>query len=95
MHYRALERSKVEALLISYDFNSLLELDVKSREELTWWSKNVRNKNGKKIRQNKVSVHIQSNASLEGYGSYCVERGQSRDLEADGPHLNLCTISTF
>lgn len=76
MHYRVLERYKVRTLESFNDFDSDLELDYKSLEEIKWWSNNVRLKNGKKIRQSKISLNIQSDASLKGYGSFCVEEGQ-------------------
>lgn len=46
MHYRALERSKVEALQVSPAFDSFLELNSEALAEVKWGADNVRDKNG-------------------------------------------------
>ena len=56
LHYRTLERSKVEALKFSNDFDSSLKLNVEALEELTWWLKNVRLK---KMERKYVKIKFQ------------------------------------
>ena len=77
LHYRALERQKVKSLEVANNFERKIVLSSVSKDEITWWLKNVKGKNGKKIRPDVVSHWIQTDASNLGYGGFFVEKSVS------------------
>jgi len=54
-----------------------MELNNLAKEQIQWWYSNIEIKNGRKIRPDRVSLSIQSDASKSGYGSYQVEEKKS------------------
>ena len=64
LHYRELERQNE----VANNFERKIVLSSVSKDEITWWLKNVKGKNGKKIRPDVVSHWIQTDASNLGYG---------------------------
>ena len=68
LHYRELERNKIEGLGGSMDFERSVCLSENSLQELYWWIQNVRAKNGKLIRPKLSVIKCRTDASLEGYG---------------------------
>lgn len=67
--FRYLDRNKVQALTKennNYDAEMLSEF---SRNEIIWWKKNVRIKNGKWTRDPKVDVYLETDASKDGWGA--------------------------
>jgi hypothetical protein len=64
--------------------------------EIEWWSNNVQNKHGKKIRQNPISLWIQTDASKQGFGSYCIQEGQSTggrwSINESKHHINVLEL---
>ncbi|XP_045167098.2 uncharacterized protein LOC123530393 [Mercenaria mercenaria] len=73
LHYRSLERLKVEGLSLFGDYNAVLKLTDLATNEIEWWVKNIRAKNGKKIRQDSISTWIQCDASNAGWGCFHVD----------------------
>ena len=50
-------------------------LQVKT--EINWWVKNLESKNGKKIREDPISMWIQTDASNSGWGAFLTETSQT------------------
>ncbi|CAC5415403.1 unnamed protein product [Mytilus coruscus] len=73
LHYRNLERDKIENLKGSNDYDTIITLSEKSKLELNWWLKNVRKLNGKPIKQDNILFWIETDASLKGWGA-CYEK---------------------
>ena len=69
MHYRALERNKIQGLGPAMNYDNKISLSGDSRYELDWWLSNVESKNGKPVRPPKVSIYFRSDASLIGWGA--------------------------
>ena len=69
LHYRGMERNKLEGLGMSMNFDNMVVLSEKSIEEIQWWYTNVRSKNGKKIRPCKAVKHCRTDASFQGWGA--------------------------
>lgn len=96
MHYRNLERQKVQALNASPDYDSMIMLNSDSCNEIKWWLDNVQTKNGKEIRQKPISLWIQSDASNQGYGSYCVQErkrsGGRWSMQEKMYHINVLEL---
>jgi hypothetical protein len=46
-------------------------LSEKSKDDLNWWLNNLKAKNGKQIRLNKVDFYFRTDALLTGFG--CVD----------------------
>lgn len=71
LFFRYLDRDKVQALAeenSNYDAEMLLS--EFSRNEIIWWKKNVRIKNVKWIRDPKVDVYLETDASKDGWGAH-------------------------
>lgn len=77
LHYRTLERCKVQALKVTTDFESIMTLDEKAQKQIHWWVMNIGSKNGRKIRPDRISFTIQTDASCEGYGSFFIDTKQA------------------
>ena len=77
LHYRTLERQKIKSLEVANNFERKIVLSSVSKDEITWWLKNVKGKNGKKIRPDVVSHWNQTDASNLGYGGFFVEKSVS------------------
>lgn len=77
LHYRVLEREKIIGLEPSKNFERKIILSENSKVELRWWIDNVEIKNGKRIRPEKPTVFLQTDASLLGWGSYNYNTGIS------------------
>lgn len=96
LHYRTLERFKVQALQKNPDFNSTVQLNPAGLIEINWWIENVQNKHGKKIRQNPITLWIQTDASNAGFGSYCVEEKLSTNgrwsIKESKNHINFLEL---
>ena len=69
LHYRNLEKDKVQALTASKgSYQGLVQLSKKSLKELQWWIDNIATSH-KCITHVKPSVSIQSDASTVGWGA--------------------------
>jgi hypothetical protein len=73
LHYRSMERNKIQGLGKSLNFNNRVTLSPGSIQELNWWINNVVANNGKRIRPLKVSYTCRSDSSLQGWGGFEVE----------------------
>ena len=51
------------------DFDSETNISLKSENEIVWWVVNLKFVNGKLIRPNSIDCWIETDASLEGWGS--------------------------
>ena len=69
LHYRGMERNKLEGLGSDMNFDIEVFLSDNSRQEIQWWSQNVRSKNGKRIRPVKPQKQCQTDASFQGWGA--------------------------
>jgi hypothetical protein len=87
MHYRNLERDKILGLDQSLDFQKSITLSEKSIEDLNWWLNNLKAKNGKQIRPNKVDFYCRTDASLTGFG--CVDLLSGKVTQARWSSLEL------
>ena len=69
LHYRHLEKDKVQALSASKgNYQGRVQLSRRSRNELQWWIDNIALSN-KYITHEKPSFTIQSDASTVGWGA--------------------------
>jgi hypothetical protein len=96
MHYRCLERDKINGLDQSGNYEKCITLSKGSREELKWWIINVVMKNGKRIRPVKVQFQCTSDASCLGWGccdiaSNKIAQGQWSVIEAQ-MHINYLEL---
>lgn len=70
LFFRYLDRDKVQALTEENSNNDAeMLLSEFSRNEIIWWKKNVRIKNVKWIRDPKVDVYLETDASKDGWGA--------------------------
>ena len=75
LHYRNLEKDKIQALTASKgNYQGRVQLSKSSRGELQWWIDNIASSH-KCITHEKPSVTLQSDASTAGWGA--VLSGQS------------------
>ncbi|XP_060583214.1 uncharacterized protein LOC132739516 [Ruditapes philippinarum] len=96
LHYRALERDKLIGLGQNMNFDNKVSLSTKSIQEIQWWLKNVKNKNGKRIRPISVSRRCFTDASMEGYGGIDLisglhTQGRWKNQEC-GYHINYLEL---
>ena len=68
LHYRGMERNKLEGLGKNMNFDNEIVLSETNIEEIQWWYTNVRSKNGKKIRPIKAQKHCRTDASFKRLG---------------------------
>lgn len=70
LHYRSIERDKIWCLnRSSDDYDANIVLSVKSKDEISWWVKNVQKYNGKPIINKPPTVWIETDASKSGWGA--------------------------
>lgn len=70
LFFRYLDRDKVQALTReNNNYDAEMLLSEFSRNEIIWWKKHVRIKNGKWIRDPKVDVYLETDASKAGWGA--------------------------
>ena len=69
LHYRALERDKIAALRLCPEFSAAMKLSKNSKTEIQWWLDNLVLMNGKSIRPLPISLWLECDASLLGWGS--------------------------
>ena len=81
LHYRQLERLKLEGLGNNNSFDNEIMLNGRVIQDLHWWIGNVNCKNGKRIRPKKVSFICQTDASLLGWS--CVDNESGRFVNAE------------
>ena len=73
LHYKALERNKLNSLGSDGDFDNGVILSDRSVSELHWWQENVDHKNGKHIRVKDVDYRCRTDASFAGWGAISLE----------------------
>ena len=96
LHYRILEREKIQNLSLTGDYNSKIILTKEAKFQIGWWADNIRSKNGKKIRPDPISEWVQTDASLLGWGSFWVGKGISSggkwSLQQKDMHINFLEL---
>ena len=70
LHYRCLERDKINCLGDDMNYDSKAILSSHSIDELSWWINNVDQKNGKRIRPLPITYTLRSDSSRQGWGSF-------------------------
>ena len=70
LHYRCLEKQKIQGLGKDKNYDRKIVLDRESILEINWWIVNIRVKNGKRIRPEKVKFSCQTDASLSGWSIF-------------------------
>ena len=105
LYYRDLERNKISALNFNNgDFDSETNISLESENEITWWIVNLKSVNGKLIRPNYIDCWIETDASLEGWGSKFNENltGGRWNDEERSHHINylellsiFCSLKIF
>ena len=69
---RAIQRDLAIALEKSnQSYNAPCQLSPASKEELDWWTHQLARWNGKSLVMTQPDLHIESDASLIGWGAYC------------------------
>ena len=89
LHYRGMERNKLEGLGSDMNFDNEVFLSDNSIQEIQWWSRNVRSKNGKRIRPIKPQKQCRTDASFLGWGAIDLnsnEYAQSRWEMSESNH---------
>ena len=95
LHYRNLERNKVCALRNSFgNFESIVFINDDSKNEINWWISNLKSANGKFIRQKSIDCWIETDASLEGWGSKFNEQfaGGRWSKDESSHHINFLEL---
>lgn len=69
MHYRNMERDKIQNLRELNDYDSKMFISNGSVVEIQWWLDNVEKLNGKPIRTPSIDFWIETDASLQGWGA--------------------------
>jgi len=73
LHYRQLERAKIEALTLSRgNFNAYMTLPSSAGAEIHWWLDNIRQAY-KPVRQEAPALILHADASGQGWGAVCQE----------------------
>ncbi|MCG7879447.1 MAG: reverse transcriptase domain-containing protein [Candidatus Thiodiazotropha endolucinida] len=100
LHYRGMERNKLQGLGINMNYDNEMILSQESIEEIQWWVANVRSKNGKRIRPMKALKHCRTDASFQGWG--CIDldtnkfaQGRWTVVEADHSINYLELLAAF
>ena len=75
LHYRGMERNKLEGLGMDMNFDNAVVLSERSKEEIQWWFENVRLKKHKRIRPVKPQKHCRTDASFQGWGAIDLDSG--------------------
>jgi hypothetical protein len=72
-------------------YETKLHLDKPTRQELTWWLKNLKIHNGRPMSLSPPDIIISTDASLEGWGAACMgqKAGGKWTLEQLGKHINV------
>ena len=73
--YRGLQALKIKAFATSQSFETEVDLDRTSLEELEWWVREVRHWNGRPIQAPQPDLVIETDASLLGWGASSGYRG--------------------
>ena len=73
LHYRALERNKLDGLGSDSDFDNEVILSDQSLSGLRWWQDNVYHKNWKHIRVIDVDYRCRTDASFAGWGAISLD----------------------
>ncbi|KAK3099363.1 hypothetical protein FSP39_003273 [Pinctada imbricata] len=94
LHYRALERAKIEALKINVgNYDASMDVTPPMKTELSWWIKNAKH-SYRKIENNSFQFTITSDASLLGWGAYANNEkagGRWTAIEAEN-HINYLEL---
>ena len=69
LHYRELQRLKIDQLKATQSFETRIPLNNKAKEELQWWSKMLNSWNGHPILPLTPDLVIETDASLLGWGA--------------------------
>ena len=77
----------------SQDYNSIITLSHNSREELMWWDSHMGNWNGRSLMKQDITLTIDSDASLTGWGAACLGRWPLVSTRTNTPKLRGVTSS--
>lgn len=69
LHYRTLEKFKTQQLYLTGSYRAVITLPPAVIQELQWWLDNIQVQNGKDIHPPNIDHHIQTDASLQGWGA--------------------------
>ena len=69
LHYRTLGKFKTQKLHQLSSYTAMITLPPVVNQELQWWLDNLHTQNGKDIHPPMIDVHIQTDASLRGWGA--------------------------
>ena len=72
LQYRAIQRQQIAELANKKNYNSLVTLTEEVKGELNWWIQNLHLTKGKSLISVAPEIVIDSDASLEGWGAYCL-----------------------
>ena len=71
LHYRSLQSLKHKALRQA-GYEGTMAISQAAREDLRWWSNNLSEWNGRQIQDQLPDMEIETDASLLGWGAYCM-----------------------
>ncbi|KAI6661106.1 hypothetical protein LOD99_13828 [Oopsacas minuta] len=75
LFYRDLQFDLISALHKSNSYNQNVVLSQPFLGNIAWWITDVTNWNSNPIMKPEISLVIQTDASLTGWGAYCLRRG--------------------
>ena len=73
IQFRFLEQKQISSLKNQRSYQGYVILGNLARQELLWWTENIRLFNGGKIQQQKSQMTIETDAFTKGWGTYCKE----------------------
>ena len=98
LHYRALQKRKLEADRAKLEESVFLTLNGKMKDELKWWSKDVRLFSSSPMRPRKATAHFQTDASKAlgaGWGGFRMNGDSAQGLWTEkerSSHINVLEL---
>ena len=72
LHYRMLQKMRSQALArAQQDYDVFIPWTQEARQDLEWWIDQMSSHNGRRILPSQAEVHLESDASKQGWGAYC------------------------
>ena len=101
LHYRSLQKAKLSANKKELEEDYFIPLDAKMRQELKWWSKDVKLFSSSPLRPREISSQYQTDASKvlgAGWGGYKVQGGSVQGVWSDKEresHINVLELKAI
>ena len=95
LHYRCLERARIQALRHSQDYESQVQVTQTVQKELTWWIREAAQHNGRSLHITQWDLTIETDASTKGWGAVYQEMttGGAWTAVERRSHINYLELS--